>query len=92
MKRTISGHRFCFLISLSLALCVQVLGQHTGEGLGGTFSTAAGGTITKTIVDRLSQRDRDQRPQAKRVIGPPRNRTKRPYSFAQQAHNSRRVK
>jgi hypothetical protein len=54
------------LISLALVLCVQVLGQHTGEGLGGTFSTPAGGTITKTIVDRLSQRDRDQRPQAQR--------------------------
>jgi len=67
MKRTISGHRHCLLISLVLALCVQVLGQHTGEGLGGTFSTAAGGTITKTIVDRLSHRDRDQRTQAKRA-------------------------
>jgi len=60
--------RFCFLISLVLALGVQGLGQHTGEGLGGTFSTAAGGTITKTIVDRLSQRDRDQKPQAKRGL------------------------
>jgi hypothetical protein len=67
MKRTISGHRPCVLISLALALCVQVFGQHTGEGLGGTFGTAAGGTITKTIVDRLSHRERDQRPQAKRA-------------------------
>jgi len=66
MKRTVSGHRHGFLILLVLALSVQVLGQHTGEGLGGTFSTAAGGTITKTIVNRLSQRDRDQRPLAKR--------------------------
>lgn len=64
MKSTISGHRHCFLILLVLSVWVQVLGQHTGEGLGGTFSTAAGGTITKTILDRLSHRD--QRPPAKR--------------------------
>lgn len=66
MKRTVSGHRHGFLILLVFALCVQVLGQHTDEGLRGTFSTAAGGTITKTIVDRLTQRDRNQRPLAKR--------------------------
>lgn len=66
MKRTVSGHRHGFLILLVFALGVQVLGQHTDEGLRGTFSTAAGGTITKTIVDRLTQRDRNQRPLAKR--------------------------
>ncbi|HKB68616.1 MAG TPA: DUF6683 family protein [Pyrinomonadaceae bacterium] len=67
MKRTISAHRYCFLISLLLALCVQVLGQHSGEGLGGTFNTPGGGMISKTIVDRLAKRDRDLRPQARRA-------------------------
>ena len=57
--------RFCLLISLALALCVQVLGQHTGEGLAGTFSTPAGGTITRTIVDRLAQRNRAGKPDAR---------------------------
>jgi len=66
MKKTFSGHRHCFLISLMLALSIQVMGQHTDEGLQGTFSTAAGGTISKTIVDRLMQRDRNPRPLAKR--------------------------
>ena len=67
MKRTISAHRYCFLISLLLALCVQVLGQHSNEGLGGTFNTPGGGIISKTIVDRLTKRDRDLRPQARRA-------------------------
>jgi len=67
MKRTISARRYCFLISFLLALCVQALGQHSGEGLGGTFNTPGGGIISKTIVDRLTKRDRDPRPQARRA-------------------------
>jgi hypothetical protein len=62
MSRKILGStRGCFLISLVLVPCAPALAQHTGEGLGGTFNTPAGGTITKTIVDRLTQRNRDQR-------------------------------
>jgi hypothetical protein len=67
MKRIISGHWLFFSISLALALCVQVLGQHSGEGLGGTFNTPGGGLISKTIVDRITKRDRDMRPQARRA-------------------------
>lgn len=67
MERTISARRHGFLISLVLALSVQVFGQHTGEGLAGTFNTPGGGLITKTIVDRLTKPDRDQRPQTRRT-------------------------
>ena len=58
--------RCCFLISLLLLSCAPVLAQHTGDGLGGTFNTPSGGTITKTIEDRISQRNRERRPAAMR--------------------------
>lgn len=60
-RNTSALNRFCLLILLALALCVPAFGQHSSEVLGGTFSTPAGGTITRTIVDRLTQRNRTER-------------------------------
>jgi hypothetical protein len=50
--------------------------QHTGDGLGATFNTPAGGTITKTIIDRIAQR----RTSAKRSGGSSTARTSLPGS------------
>src|SRR5580765_7667910 len=67
MSKSLSGSsRFCLLVALGFALCVQGLGQQTSEALGGTFSTPAGGKITRAIVDRLAQPNRDGKPKATR--------------------------
>jgi hypothetical protein len=67
MERSISGHRRSwFLIFLVLLLCSPAVAQSASEGLGGTFNTASGGTITKTIVDRIAQRNRERKLNAKR--------------------------
>lgn len=67
MKRSISGHRRSwFLILLLLLVCSPVVAQNASDGLGGTFNTASGGTITKTIVDRIAQRNRERKLTAKR--------------------------
>src|SRR5258706_10485824 len=63
MSKQISrSRRYCFLISLLLVTCGLAFAQHTGDGLGGTFNTPAGGTITKTIIDRIGQRRTPKRP------------------------------
>ena len=49
-----------FLISILLVMSSPALAQHTGDGLGGTFNNPAGATITKTITDRIAQRNRQR--------------------------------
>jgi hypothetical protein len=67
MSKTISGsRRGFFLISLLLAMCGAAAAQHTGEGLGGTFNTPVGGTITKNIMDRVGQRNQERKLPARR--------------------------
>jgi hypothetical protein len=45
------------------------MAQNAGGGtLGDTFNTASGGTLTKTIVDRIAQRNRDRKLTAKRTV------------------------
>ena len=52
---TLRVSRSGYLIFLMLASCVPALAQGA-SGLGGSFSDSAGGTITKTIVDRVARR------------------------------------
>ncbi len=67
MSKRISGlQSCCCLISLVLVTCGPAVAQHTGNGLDGTFNTPAGGTITKTIMDRIAQRNQAQRSTARR--------------------------
>jgi hypothetical protein len=55
------------LILLALVSFAPALAQHgSGESLGGTFNTPAGATITKTIADRIAQRNRERRLAARR--------------------------
>ncbi len=53
------------LLILLLLACSPVLSQTAGDALGGTFNTAGGGTITKTIVNRIAQRNRERKLTAK---------------------------
>ena len=53
--------RCCLLVSLVFVTSAPALAQHTGDGLGGTFNTPVGGKITKTIVDRIAQRNQERR-------------------------------
>lgn len=56
-----------FLILLALVSFAPALAQHgSGESLGGTFNTPAGATITKTITDRIAQRNRERKLAARR--------------------------
>ena len=56
-----------FLILLALVSCAPaVVAQHSGDSLGGTFNNPAGATITKTIMDRIAQRNRERRLPARR--------------------------
>lgn len=48
----------CGFLILLLLSCPPVLAQHASEGLGGSFNNPAGATITKTIMDRIAQRNR----------------------------------
>src|SRR5690348_10677068 len=52
---TLRVSRTGYLILLMLASCAPAIAQSAG-GLGGSFNDAAGGTITKTIVDRVARR------------------------------------
>lgn len=55
-----------FLILLALVSCTPALAQHVGDSLGGSFNNPAGATITKTIMDRIAQRNRERRLAARR--------------------------
>ena len=55
-----------FLILLAIVSCAPALAQHTGDSLGGTFNNPTGATITKTIMDRIAQRNRERRLAARR--------------------------
>jgi len=58
-KDKLQVSRSGFLIVLVIAACMPAPAQH-GKGLGGSFSDQAGGLITKTIVDRVARRRREQ--------------------------------
>jgi hypothetical protein len=68
MKKSILGRRRCGFLILLLLACSPVVAQKAGDALGGTFNTASGGTITKTIVDRIAQRNRERKLAAKRPV------------------------
>lgn len=52
-----------------LVACSPAVAQHASEGLGVTFGTPAGATITKTIMDRMARRNRERRLAAARRPG-----------------------
>lgn len=54
------------LILLALVSCTPALAQHADDSLGGTFNTPAGATITKSITDRIAQRNRERKLAARR--------------------------
>jgi hypothetical protein len=80
--------RFCLLIFLAVLTCGPALAQHTGEGLGGTFNTPAGGTITKSIVDRIAQRSQERKSPARRSSTSSTARTASPGSATAAAKSS----
>ena len=55
-----------FLMLLALVSCAPALAQHTDDSLGGTFNTPAGATITKTVMARIAQRNRERKLAARR--------------------------
>jgi hypothetical protein len=65
-KLHVSGCGFLILLVL---WCAPALAQHTGDSLGGTFDNPAGATITRTIMDRIAQRNRERRLAARRSGG-----------------------
>ena len=65
-KNKLSVSRCGFLMLLLLVSCAPAVAQHTGDSLGGTFNNPAGATITKTIMDRIAQRNRERRLAARR--------------------------
>ena len=52
---TLRVSRSGYLIFVMLASCAPAIAQ-SASGLGGSFSDAAGGAITKIIVDRVARR------------------------------------
>jgi len=66
MKKISGSSHCCFVISLVLVWGASAAAQHTSESLGGTFDNPAGATITKTIMNRIAQRNRERRPPARR--------------------------
>jgi hypothetical protein len=68
MEKTVS-RGLCGGLLILLLACSPAVAQNAGGGtLGDTFNTASGGTITKTIVDRIAQRNRDRKLIAKRTV------------------------
>ena len=65
---TLRVSRSGYLILLMLGSCAPAIAQGA-SGLGGSFNDAAGGTITKTIVDRVARR----RPEKTRTVTPASN-------------------
>jgi hypothetical protein len=61
-KNTASARRCSCSILLVVLACAPASAQHTSDGLGATFGTPAGATITKTITDRMARRNRERRP------------------------------
>jgi hypothetical protein len=55
-----------FLMLLALVSSAPALAQHTDDSLGGTFNTPAGATITKTVMARIAQRNRERKLAARR--------------------------
>jgi hypothetical protein len=89
MSRTISdSQRCCFLVLVLVAFCASTLAQHSSEGLGGTFSTPAGGTITKSIVDRIAQRSLERKVPARRSGANSTTRTSSPSSATKSSQGS----
>src|SRR5258708_28702589 len=58
------------LILMVFVSRAPALAQHANDSLGGTFNTPAGATITKTIVVRIAQRNRERRLAARRSSAP----------------------
>ena len=65
-KNTSCGGRSGLLILLWLVLCAPITAQHMSDGLGGSFSTPSGSKITRSITDRIAQRNRERRLAAQR--------------------------
>jgi hypothetical protein len=65
-KSKLHVSRCGFLILLALVSCAPALAQHASDSLGGTFDNPAGATITKTVMDRIAQRNRERRLAARR--------------------------
>jgi len=59
------------LILMVFVSRAPALAQHANDSLGGTFNTPAGATITKTIVVRIAQRNRERRLAAARRSSAP---------------------
>jgi len=68
-KNKLLVSRCGLLILLLLVSCAPVMAQHTSDSLGGTFNNPAGATITKTIMTRIAQRNRERRLAAARRPG-----------------------
>ena len=81
MNQKIFGLSRCwFLTLLVMVTCITAVAQHTAENLSGIFNTPAGGTITKTIEDRITQRNRERLPAARRSGASATARTSSPGS------------
>jgi hypothetical protein len=65
-KNKLRVRRCGFLMMLLLVSCAPAVAQHMGDSLGGSFNNPAGATITKTIMDRIAQRNRERRLAARR--------------------------
>jgi tRNA_anti-like len=74
-KSNLPVSRCGFLILVAIVSCAPTLAQHAGDSLGGTFNDPAGATITKTITDRIAQRNRERKLAARRSGASPTGRT-----------------